>query len=104
MQCSCQPAADVIEEEGDRVQVVVQLCVVIEAAVPLQLHRLPQQGLQPPRGQHHRGRQVSCKDTQTGGKEEGVDDKFDLCRSALCSCALAARLFRAAVQIHLLTL
>ncbi|TNN61589.1 hypothetical protein EYF80_028201 [Liparis tanakae] len=50
---SHQPAADVIEEEGDRVQITVQLGVVIEAAVPLQLHGLPQEGLHPPRGQHH---------------------------------------------------
>lgn len=53
-----QPAADVIEEERDRVQATVQLGVVIEAAVPLQLHCLPQQRLQPPRRQHHRGWQV----------------------------------------------
>lgn len=76
-----KPAADVIKEERDRVQVVVQLCVVIEAAVPLQLHRLPQQGLQAPRGQHHRGRQVRCKDTQAHGGRGG--DKFDLCCNAL---------------------
>lgn len=72
MQCSNSPAADVIEEERHRVQVVVQLCVVIEAAVPLQLHRLPQQGLQPPRGQHDGGRQVGCKGTQTTEEEGGV--------------------------------
>lgn len=67
-----QPAADVIEEERDRVQVTVQLCVVIEAAVPLQLHRLPQQGLQPPRGQHHRGGQVGYKDKQEEGNLKSV--------------------------------
>lgn len=67
-----QPAADVIEEERDRVQVIVQLCVVIEAAVPLQLHRLPQQGLQPPRRQHHRGGQVGYKDRQEEGKLNSV--------------------------------
>lgn len=40
-----QPAADVIEQKRDRVQVTVQLGVVIEAAVHLQLHCLPQQSL-----------------------------------------------------------
>lgn len=57
--CKYKPAADVIEEERDGVK--VQLDVVIEAAVPLQLHCLPQQGLQPPWGQHHRWWQVGYK-------------------------------------------
>lgn len=56
-----QPAADVIKEERDRVQVIVQLGVMIKAAVPLQLHCLPEQGVQSTRRQHHRRRQVCYK-------------------------------------------
>lgn len=36
-----QPAADMVEKERDRIQITVQFGVVIEAAVPLQLHCLP---------------------------------------------------------------
>lgn len=56
-----RPAADVVDEERHRVQVIVQLGVVIQTSVPLQLHRLPEQCLQPSWGEHHRGRQVCYK-------------------------------------------
>lgn len=56
-----KPAADVIKEKRDRVQVIVQLGVMIETAVPLQLHCLPEKGVQTTRGQHHRRRQVGYK-------------------------------------------
>lgn len=47
------PAAAVVQEQGDGVQAVVQLGVVVEAALPLQLHSLLQQSLQAARRQHH---------------------------------------------------
>lgn len=52
------PAAGVVLQQGHRVQSAVQLGVVVEAALPLQLHGLFQQSLQASRRQHHRRRQI----------------------------------------------
>ena len=68
----CVPAADVVQEQGHGAQAAVQLGVVVEAALPLQLHRLAEEGLQPPRGQHHGGRQVRYRQGEGEIGEEGL--------------------------------
>lgn len=59
------PAAGVVQQQGHRIQSSVQLSVVVEAALPLQLHCLFQQSLQAARRQHHRRRQVCWGGTHT---------------------------------------